>query len=126
MNTLRDFVRSLGWAINGLRYGLRTQRNLKIQAVCTVLAIAISLWLGMSATEWAILILILAGVMAGEMLNTALEATLDLISREQNPQIGLAKDVAAGAVLVWAMASLLIALCLWGPKLTGLIRGQYP
>ncbi len=46
---------------------------------------------------------------------------LDIISREQNPQIGLAKDVAAGAVLIWAIASILIGFCLWGPKLWKLI-----
>lgn len=121
MKSLLGFWRSLGYAVNGLSYGLRTQRNLRIQFVCALLAIGLSLWLGLSPIEWAMLMLILAGVMACEMVNTALEATLDIISREQQPAIGVAKDVAAGAVLIWSLASLVIAGCLWGPKLAKLL-----
>lgn len=121
MKFLDGFLRSAGYALQGLRYGFRTQRNVKIQSVCAILALLLSVMLGLTSSEWAILILTFAGVMACEMVNTALETTLDIISREQHPQIGLAKDVAAGAVLVWALASLLIACCLWGPKFIHLL-----
>ncbi|HEY9841446.1 MAG: diacylglycerol kinase family protein [Candidatus Sericytochromatia bacterium] len=121
MNFVLAFLRSCGYAFAGIRHGLISQRNLRIQAVCTLAAVGLSLWLGLSPLEWAVLFLTLAGVMACEMVNTALETTLDLISREQHPLIGIAKDVAAGAVLIWALASLGVAVCLWGPKLLRLM-----
>jgi diacylglycerol kinase len=117
VKSLDAFARGFGYAISGIRHGLQSQRNLRVQAVCAVLALGMSLWLGLAPAEWAILLITLAGVLATEMINTAIETTLDLISREQHPLIGLAKDVAAGAVLIWATAALLIGLCLWGPKL---------
>lgn len=115
---LKGFV--FAWA--GIRYGITTQRNMKVHFVCTILAILISFWLGMSATEWAVLFLTLSGVMTCEMVNTALETTLDLISLEQHPLIRIAKDVSAGAVLIQAVFSLLIGICLWGPKLLKLLQ----
>ncbi|PKL79839.1 MAG: diacylglycerol kinase [Candidatus Melainabacteria bacterium HGW-Melainabacteria-1] len=120
MPPLNAFLRSFSYAWSGIIHGLSTQRNLKVQAICAGLAFVISIWLGLSPPEWAILILTLAGVMGSEMFNTALETTLDHISRERHPQIGIAKDVAAGAVLIWALASLGVALCLWVPKLYAL------
>lgn len=118
MQAISNFFRGFVFAWAGIRHGLTTQRNLRVQAVCTLLAIAVSLWLGMSPLEWAVLFLTLAGVMACELVNTALETTLDLISREQHPLIRIAKDCSAGAVLIWAVFSILIGVCLWLPKLS--------
>lgn len=98
-------------------YCLKTQINFQVECLCAFLAIGISYWLGLNAIEWAVLALTLAGVLSSEMLNTALETTLNLISREHHPEIGLAKDIAAGSVLMWAGLSLGVGICLWWPKL---------
>lgn len=114
---MRGFI----YAWNGLRVATASQRNFKFELVCAALAIGISSWLRLAPLEWAILFLTLAGVLAGELLNTSLETTLNLISREQHPEIGLAKDLAAAAVLIWSIFALCIGACLWGPKLLALL-----
>lgn len=119
---MKAFLRGFIYAWRGLRYALTTQRNMKVHLLCTLLAVGISAALQISRLEWMLLCLTLALVMTLEMVNTALEATLDLISREHHPEIGIAKDVAAGAVLIAALFSLCIGALLWGPRLWELLQ----
>lgn len=118
------FLKGFAYAWAGIQYGVKTQRNMKVHVVCSLLAVSISLYLGMSPVEWAVLFLTLSGVMTCEMVNTALETTLDRISLEQHPLIRIAKDVSAGAVLIQAVFAVLIGLCLWLPKLIFLFQPQ--
>ncbi len=111
------FFKGFAYAWAGIHYSVKTQRNMKVHVVCSMLAVGLSLWLGINALEWAVLFLTLSGVMTCEMVNTALETTLDRISLEQHPLIRIAKDVSAGAVLIQAVFAVLIGLCLWVPKL---------
>ncbi len=115
------FLRGFRYAFQGLVHCLKTQINFQIECICAVLAICISYWLGLNSTEWAILALTLAGVLSSEMFNTALETTLNVISREHHPEIGLAKDIAASSVLMWAGLSLCVGICLWWSKLASLL-----
>jgi diacylglycerol kinase len=103
----------------GIRYCYATQRNLKIHAAAAVAAVSAGVYLGLSAAELAVLALTIAGVIAAEMLNTAVEAVVDLVSPEFHPLAKIAKDVAAGAVLVMAFASLAVAYLLFVRKITG-------
>ncbi|MBF2052407.1 MAG: diacylglycerol kinase family protein [Candidatus Sericytochromatia bacterium] len=118
---MRQFLASFGWAWAGIRSAFATQRNLRIHVLAAFLACGLSVLLGISRLEWVLLILTMALVMMAEMLNTALEATLDLISRERHPQIKFAKDVAAGAVLLTALAAVLVGFLIWGPCLLALL-----
>ena len=118
MNTwLKSFLKSFVWAGSGLFYALQTQRNMQIHLLATLLASSLSLKLGISRIEWLILFLAFSGVWLAEMFNTALEATLDYLAPEIHPQVKIAKDVAAGAVLVTSIFALLVGLGLWLPKL---------
>lgn len=118
---MRAFFASFTWAWAGIRAAFASQRNLRVHALAAVFACSLSAWLGLNRLEWLILVLIIALVVVAEMLNTALEATLDLISREQHPQIKFAKDVAAGAVLLAAWAAVIIAFLLWWPYIFGFL-----
>jgi len=111
------FLRSFVWAWAGICAAFASQRNLKVHGLCALLALGFSAWLGLSRLEWALLLLTITLVLMAEMLNTALETTLDLISTETHPQIKFAKDVAAGAVLITACLALAMAALLWGPRL---------
>lgn len=111
---MKGLIKSFGWAFSGLWYGLRTQRNLKIHALATLVAISISAYLKLTAWAWAVIFLTCALVWCAELFNTAIEVTLDHLSPEIHPQVKIAKDVAAAAVLVCAIFALLIAGCLWG------------
>lgn len=106
---------SVRYALAGLRTLLRTQHNAWIHAVATLLVVAAALAFGLNAYEWLWLVVALALVWTAEAFNTALELLADAVTREQHPLIGQAKDVAAGAVLLAALAALVIGVLVLGP-----------
>lgn len=114
-------LRSFGHAIRGLKLLLQTQHNARIHAVATVLVLVASAVLGISAAEWALIVLAITGVWAAEALNTAVEFLVDLTSPEPNPLAGKAKDVAAGAVLVAAVGSAVIGGFVFCPYILRLL-----
>ncbi|HEY0039290.1 MAG TPA: diacylglycerol kinase family protein, partial [Flavisolibacter sp.] len=95
----------------------RTEHNAWIHGGLTALALLLSIVLHISKTEWMLLIIIISFVWMAEIINTAIEKTMDFISLEKHPQIKLVKDLAAAAVLVSAVAALLIGTIIFLPKL---------
>jgi diacylglycerol kinase len=116
-NVVKSLWRSFGFAACGVAYCFRTQRNLKIHFAAAVLALAAGLRLGLSPAEMGVLVLTIAAVLVAEMLNTAVEALVDIVSPDYHPLAKVAKDVAAGAVLVAAVASLVVAYLLFAPRI---------
>jgi diacylglycerol kinase len=110
-------IKSFGFAFSGLAYLLRTQRNARIHVILGALACALAAWLRISRAEWAVLVFTIALVIILEGLNTAVEAAIDLASPEIHPLAKTAKDVAAGMVLVAAIASVVVGLLILGPPL---------
>ena len=121
MNRLRMFflkrIRAFGYAFHGWWYVLRTQRNAWIHALATFLVVLLAAWLGLPARDWAVLVLAIALVWAAEILNTALEAVVDLASPQHHPLAKVGKDVGAAAVLIAALTSIVIGLLILGPPL---------
>ena len=89
-------VRSFHYAFAGLFYLARTQRNFRIHLAAGTLASLLARVLGLSAVEWAVFVLIMTMVLAAEMVNTVVEAAVDLASPAYHPLAKVAKDVAAG------------------------------
>ena len=119
---LRGLIRSFGYAIAGIVQLVRRQRNAQIHVfVAAVLCAASWAW-GLSRTEWMILILTIALVLGMEAINTAVEAVVDLATPDFHPLAKHAKDVAAGGVLLTAIAAALVALLLYGTRLLALLR----
>ncbi len=112
-----DLVASFRYAMEGLWYVLRAERNARIHLIMAVLVILVGAWLQLSAIEWVLMIAAIALVFAGEMLNTVVELTIDLITPERNSLAKRAKDVAAGAILVAAVAAAVMGLLILGPRL---------
>ena len=110
-------VKSFGFAFAGLAHLLRTQRNARIHVVIGTIACGLSAWLRISRVEWAVLIFTIALVIILEGLNTAVEAAIDLASPDIHPLAKSAKDLAAGMVLVAAIASVAVGLLILGPPL---------
>lgn len=104
-------------AFAGWWYVLRTQHNAWIHAVASVAILAVALWLGLGRTEWALLILTIALVWVAEFVNTAVEALVDLLSPDIHPLAKAAKDIAAAAVLIAALAAVVVGLLVLGPPL---------
>lgn len=114
----RDLPASFRYAAQGLGYSLLTQRNFRIHVTTGVLVFGLALWLQLSLDSLAVLVLTVTAVLVLELLNTAMEAAVDLaVGRRYHPLARIAKDCAAAAVLVAAVASLLIALLLLLPPL---------
>jgi diacylglycerol kinase len=110
-------MHSFRYAFAGWWFVIRTQRNAWIHAVFSVLVIAVSLWLGLSPANWALIILSIAMVWTAEFLNTALEAVVDLASPQHNQLAQVGKDVGAAAVLIAAGSAALIGFLILGPPL---------
>ena len=112
-------VASFGFALRGLRILVATQANARIHAVATVLTVGAGFWFALTRMEWCAVIAAIGLVWTAEGLNTALEFLTDLVSPEQHPLAGKAKDVAAGAVLAASITAVVIGAIIFGPKLLG-------
>ena len=111
----------MGHASRGIVTAAREQQNLRIH-LCVILPVVIfGVYLDLTAVEWAIIILTIGVVVVAELLNTAIEYTVDLVSPEFHPLAKKAKDVAAAAVLMSAFIATLIALTIFGNKLFNLL-----
>jgi diacylglycerol kinase (ATP) len=125
-----SLVVSFKYAWAGLSYAFQTQRNFRIHLVVGMVAIALSIFLKLSAVEIAIIGLTTGAVLTMELLNTAIESVVDLTVKQNYHDLArIAKDCAAGAVLVSALASLLVAGSLLLPPLLELIQttlAQHP
>ncbi len=115
------FLQSFVYAFQGLRYAVRTQRNARVHLIIAILAIGMGLWLGISPVEWGLVFVAITGVFIAEMLNTVVEACVDLATEEYHPLAKIAKDVAAGTVLLNAVLSIIIGLFVFGPHLLPMI-----
>jgi len=109
--------RSFYFASAGLAYLFRTQRNARIHAVVGLCACAVAAWLRIEPVAWAVLVFTIALVLILEGLNTAIEAAIDLAMPKVHPLAKAAKDLAAGMVLIAAVASVVVGLLLLGPPL---------
>lgn len=109
---------SFRYAWAGLNYAFQTQRNFRIHIVVGTFAIALSLFLNLSRVEVAIIGLTIGAVLTMELLNTAIESVVDLTVRQTYHELAkIAKDCAAGAVLISALAAVIVACSLLIPPL---------
>ncbi|HEY5953356.1 MAG TPA: diacylglycerol kinase family protein [Terrimicrobiaceae bacterium] len=116
-------IKSIGHAIDGILYVLRSQHNAWIHAAGTILVAAAGFFFHLSAAEWCWIVLAATSVWTAEALNTALELLADAATKEFHPLIGQAKDVAAGAVLVTAIGALIIGGIVFWPHVHDLVFG---
>jgi diacylglycerol kinase len=110
-------AKAIGYALDGWRHVLQTQKNTWVHALVSLGVVAAGLWLGLSPRDWAVLVLTMALVWAAEFFNTAIEAITDLVSPQHNHLAKISKDVSAAAVLISAGAAVLIGLLILGPPL---------
>lgn len=112
MRSATRFTRSVGFALRGLAHAWRTQAHLRFEVVAAFVAIAAALALG---TGVAPVVLACTLVVLAELVNTAVEATVDLVAPGPDPRAAIAKDVAAGAVLAAAIGAAGVGLAVFGP-----------
>lgn len=115
-------MRSFVYAGRGIRTMVQTQHNAWLHAVATLGVVAAGLIFGLTRLEWFVLVLAIVSVWMAESFNTAFEFLCDVASPAFHPLVEKAKDVAAGAVLIAALGSLVIGLLIFAPHLWALMR----
>lgn len=107
----QSFVKRMSFALNGILFAIKSEASFRFQIVAALAAIVLLFILKASVIWIAIFTLTIAGVLGAELLNTALENFIDRVHPEQHPSIKLAKDCAAGAVLIFSFGALVVFVC---------------
>ena len=114
-NKKNPLTESFGYAFEGIWTGIRNERNMKIHCLAIIVVTLIGTLFQITAMEWCICLLLFALVAALELVNTAIEAVVDLVTEEKKPLAKIAKDTAAGAVLFAAIISVIIGCIIFLP-----------
>ena len=120
--TFTGRIRSIRCALVGVRLMIASQQNAWIHAAATLAVVAVGLYLGLTNAEWCWIVLAVISVWTAEALNTAFEFLTDVASPQFHPLAAKAKDVAAGAVLITAVGSVMIGLLVLGPHVMTIIN----
>ena len=119
-NKTKKLINSFKYAGEGIISAFHTERNMKIHIFIMIFTIIMGIFLDISPIEWCICVLLFGGVIAGELFNTVIEVVVDMIITEIHPKAKLAKDLSAGAVLVWALCAIIIGGIIFIPKILNL------
>jgi diacylglycerol kinase (ATP) len=114
---VRKLIDSFNYAIDGIIYTLKTQRNMRIHITAAICVLLLSLFFRLSKLEILVLFFTISLVIITEMLNTSIEATIDLITDQYHVLAKIAKNVAAGAVLIASLNAILVAYIIFFDKL---------
>ena len=116
----KKLINSFKFAFKGIGSSIRSERNMKIHFTMMILVVLAGIILNISMWEWITCFILFGLVISLEMVNTAIEIVVDLVSPTFNERAGRAKDIAAGAVLVNAIVAFIIGLIIFLPKVVGL------
>jgi len=114
---IRERIRSFDYAFRGIKFLIKSQHNARIHLLATILAILLGYYLRIKQAEWIFITIAIILVWITEAINTSLELLANLVSKEHDDLIGRAKDVAAGAVLISAIGSVIIGILVFIPYL---------
>ena len=115
--SLKNRAKSFKYAFNGIRLLLTKEHNAWIHCAVAVIVIVFGFLFDISANEWLAIVIAIGAVLAAEGFNTAIERLADVVSPEYNEGIKSTKDIAAGAVLILAIAAVVVGLIVFVPKL---------
>ena len=117
---IKKFINSFSYPIKGLRYAYKNEQNLAVDVGIALLVLIFGFIFKINKYEWAILILTIGLVISCELMNTAVEAVVDLVTEEYHPLAKVAKDTSAAAVLIFAIVAVIVGLIIFIPKIIGL------
>jgi diacylglycerol kinase len=119
---MKTFIKSVDFALQGMMQFFSKQRNAKLQTVMGITAITLGFIVSISPYQWLLVLFCIGLVISLEMINSAIEIFCDMVTTDFHPKIKIIKDVAAGAVLVASLASLVIGLIIFIPALTNFLH----
>lgn len=115
--SIKRFFNSIKNSINGYKYAYINEQSLTIHAILTILVLFSGFYFQISKMQWAILVVVMAMVIIAELLNTAIEATVDLVTREYNELAKVAKDCASAAVFTASILAAGLYLYVFVPQI---------
>lgn len=116
-NPFRIHRISFKHAFDGFVYAIKTQPNFRFHLLASIIVVLLGIYFSISPTEWLILVFTVNMVLIAEMINTSIEAMVDLITLERRADAKIAKDVSAATVLISATLSVIVALIIFLPKI---------
>ena len=116
-NGKKRLINSFKYAIEGIITGIKEEKNMKIHICIMLIVIIFGIIFKISSSEWIICIILFGLVISLELMNTAIENTVDLAMPEKNEKAKIAKDVAAASVLIASICSVIIGLIIFIPKI---------
>ena len=118
---LKKFIRSFEFPIKGLKYAYRNEQNLAVDVGIALIVCIFGFLFQINKYEWAILVLTIGLVISCELINTAIEAVVDLVTEEYHPLARVAKDTSAAAVFIFAIVAVIVGIIIFLPKLISLL-----
>ena len=110
-------VKSFSFACQGILEAVRTERNIQIHVVAMLVVVFFGWYFSLNGMEWLFILAAIAGTIALELVNSAIERVVDLVTDQIHPLAKQAKDIAAGAVFIYAIFSIIVGLIIFLPKL---------
>ncbi len=117
----KRFIKSFGYSIDGLKYAYKYEQSMLIHVIATIAVITVNLLLKVTGMEWLITLLAIGMVLSAELINTAIEAVVDLVTLEIHPLAKIAKDCGSSATFVLALMAAAIGLVVYVPYLIKLL-----
>ncbi len=119
---LKRLTSSLKYAGDGLKYAYKNEQSMTIHIIITLIVITFGIILNISSYEWIIVVLCIGIMMCFELVNTSIEAAVDLTTNEYNEKAKVAKDVAASVSVMFSITSIIVGLIIFVPKVFDFIR----
>ncbi len=119
----KRFVKSFGYSIDGLKYAYKYEQSMMIHVFVTICVIAVNIFFHVKGIEWLISLMAIGMVLSAELVNTAIEAVVDLVTLEIHPLAKIAKDCGSAATFVLAMMAAAIGIVIYGPYFISFIGG---
>lgn len=121
MSRLRKHTISFKHAFDGVVYTLKTQPNFQVHVIFAIIAVSLGFIFRISGSEWAVILFVIGLVLVAEMVNTSIESVVDLLTDKYHISAKIAKDVAAGMVLVTATVAIITGILIFAPYLLKII-----
>ena len=117
----KRFLKSFQYSIEGLIYAYKYEQSMLVHFLATVFAVVMGFIFKISATEWLFIFVAIGIVLAVEMINTSIEAIVDMVTLEIHPLAKIAKDAGSAATFIVSLISVVIALIIFAPKIMDLL-----
>ena len=119
---LKRFAKSFSYSLDGLRYAYKYEQSMFIHFIATIFAIVMGFICNITLTEWLIILITIGVVLASELINTVIEAVVDLVTLEIHPLAKIAKDCGSAATFVLAMIAACIGIAVYVPHLIEMFK----